>query len=67
MKILSPRYEVSGATDNYLCRFIVKRHGVGVDVVSSRVDRLYAGLYDRFFRGRCQSVKAGPLMSPGIV
>ena len=46
-----PRHEVSGATDNNFCQFIVKPHGVGVDVVASRGDRQSAGLSDRFFRG----------------
>ena len=36
MKILTPRHEIFGATDNIVCQFIVKRHGVGVDVVASR-------------------------------
>ena len=67
MQILESRHEVGGATDNNFFQFVMKRPGVGGDVVSSRVDRLYAGLLDRYFRGRCRSGEAGPLLSPGIV
>ena len=64
---MSSRHEISGATDNNFFQFVVKRPGVGGHVVSSRGDRLYAGLLDRYFRGRCRSGEAGPLLSPGIV
>ena len=67
MQVFSPRHEVSGATDNNFCQFVVKRPGVGVDVISSRGDRRSAGLLDCYFRGRCQGGKAGPLLSPRIV
>ena len=35
MYILTPRHEICGATDNNVLQFIMKRHGVKVDVVSS--------------------------------
>ena len=35
VKILAPRHEVGGATDNKFCQFVVKRPGVGGDVVSA--------------------------------
>ena len=33
--ILMPRHEISGTMDNSFCQFIAKRHGMGVDVVTS--------------------------------
>ena len=45
----------------------MKRPGLGVDVILSRGNRLSEGILDRFFRGRCRSVNAGPLLSPGVV
>ena len=66
MQVLLPRHEVSGAMDNNFCQFVVKRPGVGVEVISSRGDRWSAGLLDHCFRGRCRGGEAGPLLSPRI-
>ena len=38
VNILPPRHEICGATDNKIFQFIMKRHGVEVDVVSSCSD-----------------------------
>ena len=39
VRILAPRNEICGATDNNFFPFIMKRHGVEVDVVASNGDR----------------------------
>ena len=67
VKIVTSRHEISGAKDSIFCQFIVKRHGMGIDVVASCCDRCSVGLSDRFFGGCDRSSKAGPLLFPGVV
>ena len=39
VQVLSPRHEISNATNNNFCQFSVNRPSVGVNVISSRGDR----------------------------
>ena len=43
--ILMPRHEICGATDNIFCQFIMKRHGMDFDVVSSRGNWWTIGMF----------------------
>ena len=65
--ILMPRHEICGATDNIFCQFIMKRHGMEVDVVSSRGNWWSTGMIYRYFRGCWQSGKAVPFMCSRVV
>ena len=64
--ILTPRHEICGAKDNKFCQFIMKIHGVEVDVVLSRGNWWSVDMFYCFFRGLCLSGNAGPLLSAKV-